>query len=639
MRLVTLKQFDLLRIKKSTLLELILIALISFGFFPPLDKDADKSVSDNLNNHVSLNISKIVALLDSIHIEGKADKLDTVKARDLYKGSRKYFKEIELYTEYHFPFYSKYFINGPLVNKSEVEYGSKTFTPHGFQVIESILFDSDTAYNFQFELRLLKQSLIYIKKNSAVKKSSEARFIDMMRFEIIRITSLYLNGYDSPINLENAKECEYILNGMSQLIAENFPKDKNLQSKYIIDKSISYLQKNAKYESLDRLYLITNFLKPLYEEFFTLYNKDAISEKLHFAVNIRQKEFYGENWINKEYFSVVLRDSILQAKQAELGKILFFDPILSGNNQRACASCHNPDNAFGGSEDFNLNFAKTEKLKRNSPTLVNAFIQKSFFYDGRSLQLEDQANNVLENHQEMFSDPENIVFKLKQSPEYKKYFSEAFKNSEDSAITYYAILKSLSEFERSLVSLDSRFDKYIRGDKKQLSAIEIKGYNLFAGKALCGSCHFFPLFNGLVPPFYNDNEFEVIGVPKSKNSKEIDQDSGRYVITKNHIHLHSFKTPGIRNSDKTAPFMHNSVFKTIDEVLDFYNKGGGKGLGVTIPNQTLPFDSLQLSKQELSNLKSFITTLTEKPSNTKAPASLPAVNIKGLEKRKVGGIY
>ena len=322
-----------------------------------------------------------------------------------------------------------------------------------------------------------------------------------------------------------------------------------------------------------------------------------------------------------------------------IGKILFFDPILSGNNQRACASCHNPNNAFGGAEDFNLNFTKTGKLKRNSPPLVNAFLQKSFFYDGRSLQLEEQANSVLENHQEMFAQPEDIIYKLKQSPEYKKYFSEAFKNSEDTSITYYAILKSLSEFERCLISLDSRFDKYIRGDKKQLTANEIKGYNIFSGKALCGSCHFFPLFNGVVPPFYGDNEFEVIGVPKSKNSKEVDPDSGRYNVTKNTIHLHSFKTPGIRNAEKTAPYMHNSIFKTIDEVLDFYNKGGGNGLGSNIPNQTLPFDSLQLSKQELNCVKAFISSLSEKSLNIKAPLSLPIINIKGLEKRRVGGNY
>jgi cytochrome c peroxidase len=143
----------------------------------------------------------------------------------------------------------------------------------------------------------------------------------------------------------------------------------------------------------------------------------------------------------------------------------------------------------------------------------------------------------------------------------------------------------------------------------------------------------------LVPPFYSDNEFEVIGVPKVKNGKEIDLDSGRAATAHNPIYMHAFKTVGIRNIDKTAPYMHNGVFNTIDEVLDFYNKGGGAGLGIDIPNQTLPFDSLQLNKEELNNLKKFILSLTDKEFNIKAPTKLPIVSIKGLEKRKVGGEY
>ena len=239
----------------------------------------------------------------------------------------------------------------------------------------------------------------------------------------------------------------------------------------------------------------------------------------------------------------------------------------------------------------------------------------------------------------MFSSPEQLVYKLRQSPGYRHLFHKAFHQTEDTAITYYGVLKALSEYERTLVSLNSRFDQYLRGDKTQLSPDEIRGYTLFAGKALCGSCHFFPLFNGLVPPFYNDQEFEVIGVPQNKLNRELDADSGRYHISKNRIHLASFKTPGIRNIDLTGPYMHNGIYQSLDEVIDFYKKGGGAGLGIAVGNQTLPFDSLQLSTQETMQLKKFLLSLTDRSVKEKVPVALPKINIKGLENRAVGGLY
>src|SRR6185436_3817525 len=111
----------------------------------------------------------------------------------------------------------------------------------------------------------------------------------------------------------------------------------------------------------------------------------------------------------------------------------------------------------------------------------------------------------------------------------------------------------------TLVSFNSRFDKYLRGDFKQLNKREINGYNLFAGKALCGSCHFFPLFNGTVPPFYNESEFEVIGTPSDSTGLKLDDDVGRYAVTNINEQKNAFKTPSVRNIDLTAPYMHNGI--------------------------------------------------------------------------------
>ena len=164
--------------------------------------------------------------------------------------------------------------------------------------------------------------------------------------------------------------------------------------------------------------------------------------------------------------------------------------------------------------------------------------------------------------------------------------------------------------------MNARFDQYMRGNSKALTTPEKNGFNLFMGKAKCGTCHFMPLFNGLVPPEFVETESEVLGVPKTKDSlhAELDSDLGKFNFTRSVVHKHAFKTPTLRNVELTAPYMHNGVFSTLEEVMDFYNKGGGKGLNIAPDNQTLPFDKLELSKKEISDVIAFMKALTDTSS-------------------------
>ncbi len=639
MRTNTHKRLNLLRINTKLFFHGVVVVLLLVTGISFYQND-DSSFSKKLNEAVINQFTLIIQNIDSIAVCLDSQRFNKKKAIKHYEKARRLFKQIEFYTEYFYSFHSKYFINGALVNKAEYEYGYKTFVPHGFQVLENYLYptNTDSTINIKYELNLLKQTFSSLQPSISGKKLVTATTVDMLRFELVRIMSLYLNGYDCTINKQNIKEIKYIFEGFEKTI-KLIEVDQNKKDKIhtSLKASVAYLNKNTNFDNFNRLFFITNYIKPLYEQLYSLYETKDKTETTSYAINIRQKLFYDAAWLNSNYFSVILSDSLYVRKQAELGKLLFFDPILSSNAQRACASCHSPENGFGGKTAFDKEFELDNKLKRNTPSLLNCVFQKSFFHDGRSLQLEDQVSDVLLNHKEMFSIPESAINKLQQSEEYRKLFSEAFKNSEDTVITFYSILKSISEFERKLITLNSRFDKYLRGDQTQLNAEEIHGYSVFAGKALCGSCHFFPLFNGLVPPFYSENEFEVIGVPKDKSNTALDGDSGRYFVSKNKIHLASFKTPGIRNIDKTAPYMHNGVYENLDEILEFYVKGGGAGLGIDVPNQTLPFDSLQLSKKEISNLKKFILSLTDNSFQFQAPKRLPT--IKGFENRKIGGNY
>jgi len=149
-------------------------------------------------------------------------------------------------------------------------------------------------------------------------------------------------------------------------------------------------------------------------------------------------------------------------------------------------------------------------------------------------------------------------------------------------------------------------------DEKAMQANEIRGFNLFMGKAKCATCHYMPLFNGTFPPAFKKIDVEVIGVPKSRTVHEIDPDLGRYRIVQVESVKHAFKISTVRNSSKTAPYMHNGVFTTLEQVIDFYDQGGAAGLGIKLENQTLPAEKLRLSAEEKQDLIAFIKSLDSK---------------------------
>jgi cytochrome c peroxidase len=155
----------------------------------------------------------------------------------------------------------------------------------------------------------------------------------------------------------------------------------------------------------------------------------------------------------------------------------------------------------------------------------------------------------------------------------------------------------------------------MRGEISDFTDEERLGMNLYMGKALCATCHFVPLTNGTVPPLFLETEKEVIGVPKTAANKELDDDVGFYTVFKEDIHKYMFKTPTVRNAELTAPYMHNGAYNTLEQVMDFYNKGGGGGLGFDLPHQTLPFDNLNLSEEEIDALVAFTKTFTDTDVN------------------------
>ena len=211
------------------------------------------------------------------------------------------------------------------------------------------------------------------------------------------------------------------------------------------------------------------------------------------------------SWVNTMYAGKKPSDTLIN-----LGRKLFFEKTLSGNNIRSCATCHQPDKYFTDQLIANRNINDSRPLRRNTPTLFYVSDQSSQFWDGRAPTLSEQINDVLTNPEEMNASIPEIKKRLIQNPIYQSLFPDS--------VTLVQIETALSAYLRTLQPMNSAFDRYMAGDHQALTIAQKKGFNLFMGKAQCGTCHFAPIFNGSTPPFFNRTEYEVLGVPGLSSS-------------------------------------------------------------------------------------------------------------------------
>ena len=279
----------------------------------------------------------------------------------------------------------------------------------------------------------------------------------------------------------------------------------------------------------------------------------------------------------------------LDSNKIELGRILFYDPILSKNNTISCASCHSPFNAFAHT-DHDLSHGIFDSIgNRNAPALFNLAWQKTFMWDGAINHLDMQALAPISHPGEMGSDINEVIEKLNKSKAYKESFSNAF---QDSTINTAKILKALSQFQLTLVSANAKYDRVKMG-KEAFTEQEKNGYQLF--KNNCASCHSEPLFSN-----YN---FENNGLPIDPKLNDL----GRYVITQNENDKGKFKVPSIRNLSFTYPYMHDGRFMTLKEVIDHYTSG--IEYSETLSSKFKK--SIELSSNEKVDLISFLLALND----------------------------
>lgn len=290
--------------------------------------------------------------------------------------------------------------------------------------------------------------------------------------------------------------------------------------------------------------------------------------------------------------------------EAELGEKLFFDPILSRDSSISCASCHKPEFAFADNVALSAGvFHRTGT--RNTPSVMNLVDRNAYFWDGRASSLAEQALGPMENMMEMDFPLTLSVRRLYNNLYYRKSFRQLY----GSRPTKELVGQAIAAYESTLETSDTPFDDFIRkGDTNALSPSAKRGLDIFNTKGRCFDCHFGVDFTG-------NDQFKNIGIFNGKNLN----DSGRYLISRKPEDIGAFKIPGLRNIELTAPYMHNGMHKTLEEVIDYYDNPD-KFIPDAVNRDTILRRPLGLTDQEKKDLKNFLLALTDRRFRKQAKA-------------------
>ena len=609
-------------------------------------------------------ISNFGQAINSLEIIALALDESSTSVKDLqnsFDQLRISYKKIEFLAEYFDPEFIKDYINGPPLKSLERNSPSLSILePEGMQVLEELIYGENPYQEKSTINKLvnaLKDNFHYFKSYQQSIEIADRYIFEASRFQLIRIFSLGVTGFDTPMTDNAIIEASISMQSTFEALKPYFPlaKEKAPLLAETLEKafagSVRYLKENKDFETFDRMEFLKSYINPLYQLILdlqlalgieTYYETSPLTFK--HSVNYLAGNLFDEDLLNPYYYLKIRKDQDNQAL-VDLGRTLFFDPILSGSNERSCASCHQPGIGFtdGNKKSIATDFKGT--VDRNAPTLINAVYADKYFYDLRVGEMENQIEHVIFDKKEFHTSYLEMFKKLEQSEEYVNWFKTVFPDWKDEPINKNTFSDAITAYLKSLSGFNSPFDQYVRGEIDRLPSGVVNGFNLFMGKAGCGTCHFAPAFSGLVPPLYHESESEVLGVPLHNldSVAVIDPDVGRYKGNlKEHANLykHSFKTTTVRNVSLTAPYMHNGVFETLEEVVDFYDKGGGQGLGMEVEFQTLPPDKLELSPQEKLNLVRFMEILVDTTDMTAQPIRLPIFeNDPQLDQRKIGGNY
>lgn len=616
----------------------VILILLSFHLN---DMDTmNDTVNDTVNRHYEWR-------MDDFHQAAQlyvraAKKQNPNEIREAHRACRLTFKRAEHLLNYWDRSFIKLHINGAPLPVVRTQRGEVIVEePEGLQILDELISEASLDYELiQQKAMKLEESIATILPHEKRRTFTDQYVLEAMRNQLIRIMTLGITGFDTPGSLNALEEARVSLDAMlCDLESYRLNEEASSFSAWSSSMdygaaSIQYLLERDDFNTLSRTELIRDYLDPLYGALLSFhkaagYKIKSEEEERYKSVSYQAESIFSEDFLNPYYYTGLKQQDDNQEMSA-LGALLFYDPALSSGNNISCASCHKPKMAFTDGLTKSISAHGNTEVLRNSPTLINSIHSTRFFYDLRSSKLEEQLIDVINNEDEFNITAESLAQKLLQSEEYTQLFRSAFQHitwdKED--ISSYKIVAALSSYVLSLRSQNSTFDRYMRREVSTIDSEVKEGFDLFMGKAACGTCHFPPTFSGLLPDQYDENETEVLGVPADSEASELDIDEGRIANGWKHEraehYRHSFKTVTVRNSEVTAPYMHNGVYQNMEQVLEFYDRGGGAGHGLEVPYQTLAEDPLNLTSAEKSALISFMNALTDTSVPANVPDRLPA---------------
>lgn len=301
-------------------------------------------------------------------------------------------------------------------------------------------------------------------------------------------------------------------------------------------------------------------------------------------------------------------------QQIDLGRYLFFDPALSGDGSQSCASCHDPKMGFSDGRARSIGVAGHE-VARSAPTLWNVAFLDRLFWDARAESLEEQAQGPLYAAEEMANTHDNLYKTLNASEDYRRLFRQAYPQSELDEVSLDQVYRSLTAFQTSLISLNSRYDRYAHGYHDALNQKEIEGMNVFRSfVARCAECH--------TPPLFTNQQVAVIGTPEPEG---LPLDIGAEEVFNSPKMKAGFKVPTLRNIEKTGPYMHSGRFGTMREAVEFYSNGRGHAVpeGVDLHIHWHIWEP-NLTDYEMDRVVDFLRTLTDESFTPEIPQHVPS---------------
>ncbi|MBO9727346.1 MAG: hypothetical protein J7623_01780 [Chitinophaga sp.] len=537
-------------------------------------------------------------------------------AKAALRKCRLQYKRIEYFLDYFF-FSSSMAFNQPA--KTEIDEPYMEYqAPAGLQQIAVLLYDKDPLSR---KNELLQQAAVISSSAADLPallyqfNTTDKALMESIRIELVRLYANGITGYDAPELKSGIAETAQSMQTIQALLQPwlSTPSPENIPVKKHLSECIQYLQQHPDFDSFNRLEFLTSYALPLQEQLNKLITALHLDQHTRTALNYHAQNLFSKDALNPGAFP---DSNTHNAARIALGRQLFFEKALSGNDARSCATCHQPAKYFTDGLKTSLAIDEKNYVRRNAPSLYYAGFQYAQFWDGRAKSISQQIADVISNPQEMNGVHAVILKRLRDSAHYVQAFTVAFPEAAaDSAITLAHLTRAIAAYINTLSPMNSAMDKYFAGNKQAMTPAQINGFNLFMGKAQCATCHFAPLFNGLTPPYYQRTEFENLGVPVNDDLQhpQADKDAGRFEFFPIEFYQRAFKTPTVRNSAMTAPYMHNGVFADLEHVMAFYNAGGGNGLGLHDPYQTLSATPLGLTPGEIQDIIAFMHALTDQP--------------------------